>query len=69
MTVQLCDFASFLMGNMLAHRTMLVERRVLHRDMSEFNILIYPEWSPDTGTKVMDNAPPMIHDLLADKPR
>ena len=51
------------------HRILLVERRVLHRDMSKFNILIYPRWSTKTGSKVMEGAPPLIDDILADEPR
>ena len=48
---------------------MLMKRDVLHRDMSKFNILMYPRWSTKTKTQMMLNAPPLIRDLLSDEPR
>ena len=49
---------------------LMLKRGVLHRDLSEFNMLLYPEWG-DTGVEdeVMDSVPPLIHDLLSDTPR
>ena len=48
---------------------MLVDRRVLHRDMSKFKILIYPRWTPKTDTNMMENPPLFIVDLLSDESR
>ena len=46
-----------------------MKRDVLHRDMSKFNILIYPRWSTHTKTQPMQTPPPFIHDLLSEKLR
>ncbi|KAI0752692.1 hypothetical protein C8Q80DRAFT_1147700 [Daedaleopsis nitida] len=46
------------------HRTLLRQRRVLHRDMSIYNILMYPQWKDVKGRQVADDAPPMIDDVL-----
>ena len=49
---------------------LMLKRGVLHRDLSEFNMLLYPEWG-DTGVEaeMMKGAPPLIRDLLSDIPR
>ena len=49
---------------------LMLKRGILHRDLSAFNMLLYPEWG-DTGVevKMMDGIPPLIHDLLSDVPR
>lgn len=51
------------------HRIMFTKRNILHRDMSKFNILIYPRWSEKTNGQIMQGAPPFIYDLLAEEPR
>ena len=51
------------------HRIMFTKRNILHRDMSKFNILIYPQWSEKTNGQIMQDAPPFIYDLLAEEPR
>ena len=48
----------------LAHRTIYTQRRVLHRDMSAYNILIYPQWPKIKDRKVIESAPPFIRDIL-----
>ena len=49
---------------------LMLKRGVLHRDLSEFNMLLYPEWG-DTGVEaeMMKGVPPLIRDLLSDIPR
>ncbi len=47
------------------HRILLKKRKVLHRDMSIYNILMYPRWA-DLGRPVMKDAPPFIHDILGE---
>ncbi|KAI0780118.1 hypothetical protein C8Q74DRAFT_1330518, partial [Fomes fomentarius] len=44
------------------HRTLLTKRKVLHRDMSFFNILMYPR-------PVFEDAPPLIQDVLGGENR
>ncbi|KAI1791249.1 hypothetical protein LXA43DRAFT_1061457 [Ganoderma leucocontextum] len=51
------------------HRTQLLQRKVLHRDMSIYNILMYPEWTSMEGRHVNKNSPLMIDDVLAERPR
>ncbi|RDX52545.1 hypothetical protein OH76DRAFT_1377341 [Lentinus brumalis] len=46
------------------HRTVYSERRVLHRDMSMHNILMYPRWATVKGRRVFKDAPPFIQDVL-----
>ncbi|KAI0634259.1 hypothetical protein C8Q77DRAFT_1194184 [Trametes polyzona] len=55
------------------HRTLARERHVLHRDMSIFNILMYPMHASCVGARWQD-CPPLIDDILgeprrADAPR
>lgn len=38
---------------------------MLHRDMSRYNILMYPKWGKFTPTDFMENRPPLIEDILA----
>ncbi|KAI0634265.1 hypothetical protein C8Q77DRAFT_1056439 [Trametes polyzona] len=47
------------------HRTIARERRVLHRDMSIFNILMYPEHAQCTGAPWQD-FPALIDDVLGE---
>ncbi|KAI1792812.1 hypothetical protein LXA43DRAFT_1005225 [Ganoderma leucocontextum] len=47
------------------HRTQLVTRNILHRDMSIYNILMYPKWGNAVGRPVMEDLPPTIEDVLA----
>ena len=48
----------------------MLQQGILHRDLSEFNMLLYPQRG-DTGkeAKIMEGVPPLIHDLLSDVPR
>ncbi|KAJ2973589.1 hypothetical protein NUW54_g12037 [Trametes sanguinea] len=47
------------------HRTLARDRGVLHRDMSMFNILMYPTmYTCVTGWPYMKNPPPLIDDVL-----
>ncbi|KAI0324375.1 hypothetical protein GY45DRAFT_1331625 [Cubamyces sp. BRFM 1775] len=45
------------------HRTMACERRILHRDMSFFNVFMYPQLGP-RDRPCMDNCPPLIDDVM-----
>ena len=79
----LCGFYDIIEGNppassfpcgcgltaLVASRLML-KQGTLHRDLSEFNMLLYPQWG-DTGkeAKIMEGVPPLIRDLLSDVPR
>ncbi|KAH9903403.1 hypothetical protein C8Q73DRAFT_635278 [Cubamyces lactineus] len=47
------------------HRTVASRREVLHRDMSIFNIMMYPQRSPSEGVKWMEDVPPLIDEVLA----
>ncbi|KAH9903439.1 hypothetical protein C8Q73DRAFT_786017 [Cubamyces lactineus] len=47
------------------HRTVASRREVLHRDMSIFNIMMYPQRSPSKGVKWMEDVPPLIDAVLA----
>ena len=49
----------------LVHRTIAKQRNVLHRDMSFFNILIYPKWGDFDRLKFIEDRPPLIKDVLA----
>ncbi|TBU21294.1 hypothetical protein BD311DRAFT_812433 [Dichomitus squalens] len=46
------------------HRTVLLEREVLHRDMSLYNILMYPKWGGVSGRHVSEKTPVSIRDVL-----
>ncbi|TBU23612.1 hypothetical protein BD311DRAFT_673589 [Dichomitus squalens] len=46
------------------HRTVLLERKVLHRDMSLYNILMYPKWGRVNGRSVSEKTPVSIQDVL-----
>ncbi|KAH9903437.1 hypothetical protein C8Q73DRAFT_778384 [Cubamyces lactineus] len=52
------------------HRTMASERRVLHRDMSIFNIMMYPLLGPRPNPqKYFQDCPPLIDEVLDGKTR
>ncbi|KAI0719842.1 hypothetical protein C8T65DRAFT_802417 [Cerioporus squamosus] len=46
------------------HRTVYRERSVLHRDMSMYNILMYPRCPKVKGRRVFKHTPPFIKDVL-----
>ncbi|KAI0719835.1 hypothetical protein C8T65DRAFT_568580, partial [Cerioporus squamosus] len=46
------------------HRTIYLKRHVLHRDMSMYNILMYPRWAKVKGRPVFKDAPLSIQDVL-----
>ncbi|KAI9064958.1 hypothetical protein FKP32DRAFT_1675185 [Trametes sanguinea] len=46
------------------HRTLARNRQVLHRDMSLFNILMYPVFAPCKDRWFCKDAPPLIDDVL-----
>ncbi|KAI0634298.1 hypothetical protein C8Q77DRAFT_1157138 [Trametes polyzona] len=46
------------------HRTLARERHILHRDMSVFNILMYPTHATCIGARWQD-CPPLIDDILS----
>ncbi|TBU37194.1 hypothetical protein BD309DRAFT_1023770, partial [Dichomitus squalens] len=46
------------------HRTVLLERKVLHRDMSLYNFLMYPTWGGVSGRPVSEKTPVSIRDVL-----
>ncbi|CDO78256.1 hypothetical protein BN946_scf184827.g2 [Trametes cinnabarina] len=46
------------------HRTLARDRQILHRDMSLFNVLMYPDWAPHPGGRYFENSPPLIDDIL-----
>ncbi|KAI0708690.1 hypothetical protein C8Q76DRAFT_859848 [Earliella scabrosa] len=60
------DFLEAIYDALEVHRTLLKERSVLHRDMSIYNILMYPKWAAleDENRSVLKNAPPFIQDIL-----
>ena len=79
----LCGFYDIIEGNFLASSfpcgggltalvasRLMLEQGILHRDLSEFNMLLYPQWG-DAGkeAKIMEGVPPLIRDLLSDVPR
>ncbi|KAH9903438.1 hypothetical protein C8Q73DRAFT_751369 [Cubamyces lactineus] len=47
------------------HRTVASKRKVLHRDMSLFNILMYPQRPPCEDALWMQNMPPLITEVLS----
>ncbi|KAI0657462.1 hypothetical protein C8Q70DRAFT_934829 [Cubamyces menziesii] len=47
------------------HRTLASARKVLHRDMSLFNILMYPQWGNRVGRRCMEHSPALIDDVLS----
>ncbi|KAI0772794.1 hypothetical protein BD413DRAFT_34262 [Trametes elegans] len=53
------------------HRTLVRERSILHRDMSLFNILMYPKWSSWPEVQALGHYkdhPALIDEVLAGKP-
>ncbi|KAI0753628.1 hypothetical protein C8Q74DRAFT_1305899 [Fomes fomentarius] len=46
------------------HRLVAKRRDVLHRDMSIYNILMYPKWGKFTNHKFIKDLPPLIDDIL-----
>ncbi|KAI9070268.1 hypothetical protein FKP32DRAFT_1586278 [Trametes sanguinea] len=46
------------------HRTLARDRQILHRDMSLFNILMYPDWAPLPERQYLKDSPPLIDDVL-----
>ena len=79
----LCGFYDIIEGNFLASSSqcgggltalvasrLMLEQGILHGDLSEFNMLLYPQWG-DTGkeAKIMEGAPPLIRDPLSDVSR
>ncbi|KAL7281095.1 hypothetical protein ACG7TL_004401 [Trametes sanguinea] len=46
------------------HRTLARERQILHRDMSLFNLLMYPTSAPCAENEYFKDAPPLIDDIL-----
>ncbi len=53
----------------LAHRTIYLQRGVLHRDMSANNILMYPCCADNKDRKALESAPPLIQDILSGRAR
>ncbi|KAH9903400.1 hypothetical protein C8Q73DRAFT_751310 [Cubamyces lactineus] len=52
------------------HRTMAGKRRVLHRDMSIFNVMMYPQLGPRSDEqRYMQDCPPLIDEVMAGKVR
>ncbi len=51
-------------GLSLVHRTLANRAKVLHRDMSINNILMYPRWAQATNAQVLEGIPPFIDDVL-----
>ncbi|KAI0324620.1 hypothetical protein GY45DRAFT_1392082 [Cubamyces sp. BRFM 1775] len=51
------------------HRTLAVHAKILHRDISIGNVLMYPKYAPCANHMVMEDAPLLIDDVLADEPR
>ncbi|KAI0672352.1 hypothetical protein C8Q78DRAFT_971500 [Trametes maxima] len=51
------------------HRTLASRAKVLHRDMSLANILMYPKWASCSNVKMLEGAPPLIDDVLSGKLR
>ncbi|KAI0325522.1 hypothetical protein GY45DRAFT_1330204 [Cubamyces sp. BRFM 1775] len=52
------------------HRTMASKRHILHRDMSIFNILMYPLWgSHSSQQEYLQDCPPLIDEVLDGKTR
>ncbi|KAI0372441.1 hypothetical protein BV20DRAFT_71775 [Pilatotrama ljubarskyi] len=51
------------------HRVLASRAKVLHRDMSLNNILMYPRWARCTNTQVLDGMPPLIDDVLGSEAR
>ena len=63
------EFFSVVLTPAVVHRSQLHLRNVLHRDMSSYNILMYPIWGDVEGRNVNPNLPPMIQDVLAGSTR
>ena len=51
------------------HRTIAQRRNVLHRDMSIYNILLYPKWGQCDRTEFIEDRPPLIKDILGGEMR
>ncbi|KAH9903417.1 hypothetical protein C8Q73DRAFT_662189 [Cubamyces lactineus] len=51
----------------LVHRAMATKRRVLHRDMSIFNVVMYPQLEPPDHEPCMNNHPPPIDDVMVNQ--
>ncbi|KAI0643780.1 hypothetical protein C8Q79DRAFT_153997 [Trametes meyenii] len=47
------------------HRTLASRAKILHRDMSLANILMYPKWASCSNSKLLEGAPPLIDDILS----
>ncbi|THG94388.1 hypothetical protein EW026_g7076 [Hermanssonia centrifuga] len=50
-----------------AHRSLCMDRSILHRDMSMNNILIYPQHDPASEKRFTKNPPKFISDVIRDK--
>ncbi|KAI8989167.1 hypothetical protein BD414DRAFT_415083 [Trametes punicea] len=48
------------------HRTLALRAKVLHRDMSLGNVLMYPKWAQCTNPRFSEGLPPFIDDILED---
>ena len=47
------------------HRALVNERGIMHRDMSLYNILMYPQHRAMAEQAVIKDRPPLIEDVLA----
>lgn len=56
-------------GVFLVHRTLANRAKVLHRDMSINNILMYPRCAQATNAQVLEGLPPFIDDVLDEPDR
>ncbi|KAI0356959.1 Aldo/keto reductase [Trametes cingulata] len=58
------DLLMAIFDSLEVHRTLASHARILHRDMSLSNILMYPRWARCTNTQVLEGVPPLIDDIL-----
>ncbi|KAI9068633.1 hypothetical protein FKP32DRAFT_1561282 [Trametes sanguinea] len=58
------DLLMVIYDTLEVHRTLACNRQVLHRDMSLFNILMYPVFAPCENEWFFKDAPPLIDDVL-----
>ncbi|KAI0767465.1 hypothetical protein C8Q74DRAFT_1280565, partial [Fomes fomentarius] len=59
------DLLEAIYDTLEVHRMLLKQCKVIHRDMSIYNILMYPRWA-DLDRPVLKDVPPFIQDILGE---
>ncbi|CDO68421.1 hypothetical protein BN946_scf184707.g2 [Trametes cinnabarina] len=58
------DLLMVIYDTLEVHRMLARDRQILHRDMTLFNILMYPSLAPCVEGRFLRNSPPLIDDVL-----